>query len=732
MKDKMSELDLLAFLNEEQANAYHHLTGEIAEDRVQALKDYRREPYGNEEDGRSSAISSDVFDMVEGMLPDLLEVFVSTDKAVVFEPVGPDDEESAKQATQACNHVFYKTNNGFLVLYAAIKDALLSKTGAIRWWWDESREVNFQTYTAEEMQLAVYLTTNPDAQVIESDEVPVDPQEAQQYAMQGMPVPRKLRVKIKTIKKRGKVRIAAIPPDELHVSARHDSLLLDKCPYIAHVSERSLSDLLDMGLDVTEDDLRGARDNETTQDREYRDALNGSDRNWRVDNSHDKSMRRGWLRDEYVLVDFDGDGIAERRRILRIGQKVLENKEVSHVPMAAWSPYILTHQFHGLSPADLVSDTQKIGTDILRNQLDNLAMANNQETVVLTDSLGNPKADLDDLLNRRVGGIMREQVAGAIRPYTERWQGIEAMPMVEMLQQMKENRTGYTRYSQGLDGDSLNKTATGITKIMNASQKRQKLMGRICAEALLAPTFRGIFKTLTDYCMEKLSFRLNGRFVEFDPQEWRDQYDMTINVGIGQGDELQQAQMLQQIAAAQMAYLPTPLGNRVVTETNVFAVQAKIAENAGFKNPAEFWTDPAKLPPPQPPQPDPKIALEQAKLQADTQEAAAKRQDDAMRFQAETQQQMQIDQNRQEWEARQKQMELEQQAQLAQLQAQYAAQAEAQRLAFDKWKVEFEANVRMAIAEKQSQDKKEHAMFGAQSKRKDMHLNHQMSKDTDD
>jgi ferredoxin len=305
----MTELDLLAFLNEEQA----HLTGNIAEDRVQSLKDYMREPYGTEEDGRSSAISSDVFDMVEGMLPDLLEIFVSTDKAVVFEPVGPDDEESAKQATQACNHVFYKQNNGFLVLYEAIKDALMLKTGAIRWWWDESREVNFQSYTAEEMQLAVFLTTNPDAQVVEQDEVPTDPQEAQQYAAQGMQAPRKLRVKIKTTAKKGKVCIASIPPDELHVSARHDSLLLDKCPYVAHVSERSLSDLIDMGLDVTEDDLRGARDNETTQDREYRDAINGSDRNWRVDNSHDKSMRRGWLRDEYVLVDFDGDGIAAHR-----------------------------------------------------------------------------------------------------------------------------------------------------------------------------------------------------------------------------------------------------------------------------------------------------------------------------------------------------------------------------------------------------------------------------------
>ena len=727
---KMTELDLLAFLDAEQAAAYDHVSGVIASDRVQALRDYMRLPYGNEEEGRSGAISSDVFDMVEGMLPDLLEVFVSTDKAVVFEPVGPDDEDGAKQATQACNHVFYKQNNGFLVLYDAIKDALLLKTGGIRWWWDESRKVDFNTYTADEMQIAVWLTSNPDAEVIEQSDAEPDPQMAQQYAAQGMQAPRRLRVKVKTVSTKRKVCIASIPPDEIRISPRHDSLLLDACPYIAHVTEKTLSDILDMGFDVTEDDIKAAQSEESTQDQDLRVQLNGKD--WRVDNDVDSSMRRGWLRDEYVLVDFDGDGIAERRRILRLGRTILQNVEVSHVPMAIWTPYIVPHQSIGLSPADLVSDLQRISTDTLRQQIDNLALANNQETVVLTDSQGNPMADLDDLLNRRVGGILRERTPGAIRPYADRWQGIEAMPMVEMLQQMKENRTGYTRYSQGLDGDSLNKTATGVTKIMNASQKRQKLMGRICAEALLAPTFRGIFKTLTDYCMEKLSFRLNGAFVQFDPQEWRDQYDMTINIGIGQGDEIQQAGMLQQIAQAQLLYLQSPLGGRVVTEGNVFAVQAKIAENAGFKNPAEFWTDPSKLPPPQPPAPDPKLALEQAKLQQQAQEAQAERQDQAQRFQAETQQQMQIDANRQEWEAKQKDRELEQQAQLARLQAQYDAQAESQRLAFERWKVELIETTKLQIAQMNQQAGERRAVFDAQNRQAEAAMQREESDDAAD
>jgi hypothetical protein len=209
--------------------------------------------------------------------------------------------------------------------------------------------------------------------------------------------------------------------------------------------------------------------------------------------------------------------------------------------------------------------------------------------------------------------------------------------------------------------------------------------------------FRGIFKTLTDYCMEKLSFRLSNEFVQYDPQEWRDGYDMSINVGIGTGDKMAQAAYLQQIAQAQFALLQSPLGGRVVTEANIYATQARIAENAGFKNPAEFWTDPSNMPPPPPPPPDPKMQIEMAKMQAAQQEAAAKRQDDAYRFQAEQQTQMQIDQNRQEWEARQKQLELQQEAQLEQIRKSFDAQLRDKDIALAQWKAAFDRETQIML-----------------------------------
>jgi hypothetical protein len=623
---KMGQSELLEYLNAEADSAYQFMSGQNARDRTQAMRDYLRLPYGNEEEGRSAVVASDVFDSVEGMLPDLIEVFVSTDEAVRFDPVGPEDEEGAKQATNACNYVFYKQNNGFHILYTSAKDALMLKTGAVKWYWEEKRTPSFTTYRdVTEDALAMFVMQNPKAMILERSEQ--EPEEGKQPGL--------FTVKVKTVETKGQCKVVPIPPDELRVSRLHNSVLLDDCPYVAHVCRRTKSQIQQMGFRVTDEDMKAAESEETTTDRELRDILRDDYMRSRPD-AQDPSQREGYLREEYVLVDFDGDGIAERRRILRLGQKVLENEECSHVQIAGWTPYILTHRFDGLSVADLTSDFQRIQTELIRQSLDNVALANNNESVVLTDSAGSPKANIDDLLNRRAGGIIREFSPGAVRPYNEHWKGVEAFPLVEMIDTKKENRTGFTRYSQGLDSNSLNKTAHGLQQIMNASQKRQKLMARIMAEALVAPMFRGIFKTLTDYCMDKLAFRLNGQFVQYDPQEWRDGYDMTINVGIGAGDKMQQMQMLGGIEAAQATAVQAGGLGKVVTLSNLYNLQKRKVELAGFKDPGEFWTDPETVqsPPQQPPPPDPKVQIEGAKLQQDGQKFQATQQAEAQKMQA--------------------------------------------------------------------------------------------------
>jgi len=640
---KMDELELLGILNTEEQDARDYVHGDLAEKRASAYREYLRLPYGNEQDGRSSVVSSDVLDTIEGMLPDLLDVFVSSDKAVQFDPVSKEDEEAAAQATDACNYVFYKQNNGFMALYSAAKDGLLMKTGGLKWWWEEKRTPSFQTYRGvDEMQLAMWLAANPKAEVVEKDkrEEPLKDEMGNVVSVRAV-----YDVKIKTVETKGKVKISPVPPDELLISRRHNSILLDDCPYVAHVTRRTLSDVREMGYDVDAEDMRSAESENEAMDRALRRPVADTADELRTDGP----MAEGWLKEEYVLVDFDGDGIAERRQIIRLGDKILSNQEVSHVPIAAWTPYILTHRFDGLSVAEIVSDIQRINTEIVRQSLDNLYFANNQRLRVLTDAQGNPQANIDDLLNSRPGGIVREFVQGAVNPLEQPWIGAQTLPMLEYLSTVKENRTGYTRYSQGMDSNSLNKTARGVSLIMNASQKRMKLMARIMAEALVAPTMRGVFKTLTDYCMEKLSFRLRNNYVQYDPQEWRDGYDMTINVGLGTGDKEQQHAMLMQIAQTQAQAVQAGALDKLVSMQNIYNTQARIIENAGFKDADEFWLDPSKQPPqqPQPPQPDPNEVMKQ---QTELQKAQIDQQTKLQTAQIEAESKMRIERERMQYQ----------------------------------------------------------------------------------
>ena len=411
-------------------------------------------------------------------------------------------------------------------------------------------------------------------------------------------------------------------------------------------------------------------------------------------------MADGWLRIEYVLADADGDGIAERICVFRLQDKILSREIVSHVPIATSSPILNTHRWDGQSYMDVVSDLQKLHTEILRQTLDNLKLTNNPRKNVLTDANWSPLANIDDLLDSRIGGIVRVRDPNAVTDNIVPFTAGSSMPMLDYIQGMRENRTGVSRVSQGLNPDSLNNTATGRAQDMSAAQQRTEMVVRIIAETLIKPIFLGILKTLTDGGMEKLAFRLRDEFVEYDPNEWRDQYSMTVNVGLGTGDKAQQAAQLTNIYQMQMAGLQMGINQ----PKHLYHTQTKIIENSGFKDVQNFAQDPSQQPP-QPEQPPLPLQLEQMKIQADAQKHQAQSQQDIQKFQAETQMQMQIEQIKAQAKLQETQANLELQAsndqrdsEREQFKAQMQMQLETQRLEFDKWKAELDARVKLRIA----------------------------------
>lgn len=705
---RLDDEDLLEILQRKESSASHYVHGALASEREQSLREYHRLPYGNEEDGFSQIVASDTQDTIEWVLPSLLKIFTSTDKAVSFEPTRAEDVKGAEQATDTCNYVFYKQNNGFLTLYTAFKDALTIKNCAVMWRKETQEVVSSVPFKGASDEMLAMLLQEQDAELQDVQSVPAmgeDGQPMMEPVMDGavpMLQPVMLHTgRLKRTEKRTIVKVEAFSPEDLLIDRDWTSPLLADCPYVARLMYVTSSDLKSMGLEATAEELRSSDMTGNQEDSSSRLSNVGrteADTNMGAEETDD-AMAEGWMRIEFALVDVDGDGIAERVCVYRLKDKILKMEVVSHVQIATTSPILNPHRWDGISLSDVVSDLQKLHTELLRQTLDNLKLTNNPRTKLLTDANGTPKANIDDLLDSRIGGVIRMTDLNAVTEQVTPFAAAASMPMLEYVQGMRENRTGVSRTSMGLNPDSLNNTLGGRQIDMSAAQQRTELIARIFAETLVKPIFQGILKLLTDGGMEKIAFRLRDEFVEYDPNEWRDQYDMTINVGLGTGDAQSKAAQLMGIAQLQEKGLALGLA----TPKHLYHTGAKIIENAGFKDVQNFLQDPSTLPP-QPQQPPLPLQIEQMKIQADAQKHQADLQADVQKFQAETQMTRETEQIKADAKLQEIRANLELQAsndardsEREQQKAYMDTQLEQQRLEFERWKAQLESDTQIYI-----------------------------------
>jgi hypothetical protein len=220
--------------------------------------------------------------------------------------------------------------------------------------------------------------------------------------------------------------------------------------------------------------------------------------------------------------------------------------------------------------------------------------------------------NIDDLLTVRPGGIVRMKTFDAAKPLPVPFFGAPAFNMLEYVDTIRENRTGVTRYNQGLDANSLNKTATGINNIMNAAQQRIELIARIFAETGVKDMMWQIFELVCKHEAKSRVVRLRNEWVPIDPRQWSTKWDMTVSVGLGTGSKDQLLQGAQLIGQFQQAIAQNGGMGRVVTEQNIFNLGNAVAEAVMPKKGHMFFTNPEGLPAPEE-KPDPKIEMQKEK-----------------------------------------------------------------------------------------------------------------------
>jgi hypothetical protein len=586
----VSELELSAIVRAEIADADGLASSQLSVERGENMDYYQGQPFGNEVEGRSQVVSSDVRDTIEWILPTLIRIFCSGENVVEFEPERPEDVDAARAATDYVNFIWNRDNRGFLNCYSWFKDALLQKNGVLKIWWDDAPLIRRERYSGLDDASFAHIASDPAVAVSEHSEhvTPVEMVSADPET--GMPMRHSVEVRRHDLVASrsipgGRIRVMPVPPEEFLIS--REARDIEGARFVGHRCRRTLSDLIADGYDravverLAGDESSVAADSEEIKRNTVEDVTPGTS------DTVNMAMRQVWVTEAYLAADMDGDGIAEMRKVVVAGegQEILSNEAwESPRPFASLTPIIMPHRFFGLAVADLIKDIQRIKSTILRQYLDNLYLSNNQREQVIEANVVDPA----EVLSSAPGRKIRVKNGPAVFPILVPPIGEQALEGLNYIDQLRENRTGVSARTQALGTNQLHDTAAGERMLMSAAMGKIELIARIFAETGVRDAFRLILKLVTMYQQQPRMVRLGQGWQAMNPAGWNSEMDLSVRVGIGMGDrdqQLQHALLLGQLQEKAM-------GLGLVTAENLKSTAELVVNALGLKGVERFFNFP--------------------------------------------------------------------------------------------------------------------------------------------
>ena len=614
--EESSMIDLVGVIKSEMDDAKDFIH-QVGEERAESTEYY----LGSEPEATSTLqsefVSTDVRDTVLFMLPSVMRTFFGTKKVVEFVPNGPEDIPLAEQQTDYINYIVQQKNQGFNVLYSAFKDALVRKTGFVKGFWDDSITASTHEYTGLDPQAYQALVLDPNVEIVEESVTmqsitTVDPVSGKEVTQE---IPAMYDITIRRVKAKNQVCLEAIPPEEVLIS-RH-ARDIKSASYVAHRMIKSVSELVAMGYDADEIEEYAsyagtALDPESYDEQQARNPFD----NMVYPDRNDSGGKDVLYIEHYLFYDFDGDGIDERIRVCTIGDglHILNVEQWDDLPIVMFCPDPEPHTAIGSCPADYLKPIQAAKSQIMRDTLDSLGHSIFPRMAVVEGQV-----NIDDVLNTDIGQPIRVRAPGMVQPFSVPFVGKEAFPVLGYLDESKENRTGVSKASAGLNADALqSSTKAAVAATMSGAQGRIELICRHFAEGGMKDLFTLVNNLVIKHQNAQDVFRLNGKFVPVDPRYWDADKDLVCNVAISKSSDEEKFAILGSLAGKQEQILQT-LGpsNPMVSLQQYSNTLARMIEMAGFKDPESFInTEVPPLPPtPQETKPDAAELLAQAEAQ---------------------------------------------------------------------------------------------------------------------
>lgn len=641
--EEMTDKEVVAFVGRKTLDALNGTDGDISEQRKTLLERYRGEPYGDERKGYSQFTTREVLETVEWVLPAVLKVFLSGDDVVEFEAQGEEDEDQARLETAAVNRTIIKANNGygFYALYCWFKDALMYPNAYLKAHIEEKIKTSIENYTdVNEFGLAE-LSSDEELTIIEQDSKLVDEPVLDPVSGQpaidpatGQPAMRQaeyfdLKVRRRAVSK--EFRLDPVPGEEALVDNALYKLDIDAADFSGHRLQLDYTTLVNMGVDQDILDSVGEADNYDWGDEKI-SRLFYDDETPETEDEDDPSMKMFWVHDVHALFDYDGDGLAEFRHVMVIGDQVALNEEVSYQPLVALSSIIMPHKHTGMSVAEIVQDLQKLKTALTRQMLDNVYSQNLRRKFVNVRSMTDDGSTMEALLNRQaeIVPVMGSPMEASAPDMVQSIIG-EILPVIQHVDDRQANRTGITP-NLSLDPSVLQQSTMGaFMGALEQASQRVEMLVRIFAETGMRPLMAKTRQLLKMH-PKPFKMKFGKKWTNVNPSDWGPRSDIAVNVGLGFNNPQQMVGMLMQLLQIQkeaaMAGLSQP--------AHLFNTMQKLTRAANLGEADQYFSDPGPAQPyqpPEPPQPDPLMV---AQAQALESEAGRKNQETQMNGQIAT------------------------------------------------------------------------------------------------
>ena len=557
--------------------------------------------------GNSKYISMDVYDSVESLKAVLLETFASGNKIVDFTPQTEDDVEDARIATEYCDYVVFRKNNGYKIFSDVIQDGLTARVGVAKVYWEEeieSVEEEFSNLLLEEVDT---LISAPD---VDNVEMELD----EDSGLYKGTLTRKV--------DKSKVDIDPIPPEEFLITPQATSI--QDAPFVAHRTAKTISELLEMGFDKSKVMSIGSGDDDELKtnpevlarfEQVGADALN-------LNGELQDQSREVIVYECYLYLDMEGEGETKLWKVTKCGGTVLDYERCDKKPFVAYVPLPIPHSFYGSNFASKSIPTQNARTTLVRGILDHTLITNNPRMMVVKGALTNPK----ELIENRIGGLVNVTRPDGIMPLPQPGLNPFVFQTIQLLDEDKEEATGVSKLSQGLNKDAVSKqnSQAMVENLVTLSQQREKIMARNFAYQFVKELYLEVYRLAVANEKKEKMLRLSGNFVRVNPSVWADRADVTIELKLGYGEKEAEAQKY--VAFHQMMSMDPTMGP-MYSAKNKYNVIRSILDLNGVKNVNDFITPPEQIPPPQPDPKEMKL-MELQERQVATQEVIANAQKD--------------------------------------------------------------------------------------------------------